>query len=121
MGGLDRAYDNIAVLVRAAVALVGSVAFDRAEQRCDAPGFVGRPGMGLVAATPFILARAGIVLVVAPRDLDILATFTFVGFFVVTSLLVGAWWSVAMGADIMRAGAWHSYRSQDVMTLVGIP
>jgi len=51
-----------------------------------------------VTVTPFILARAGLTLGVAPRHFDILATFAYVGFFAVVGLLVGGCWSVVVRA-----------------------
>jgi len=96
--GLERTYGNIAVLFAAAAALVGSVAFSRAESRFDIPAFVGTAGVGLIAATPFILARAGLTIGLAPRHFEILATFAYIGFFAVVGLLVGGCWSVVVRA-----------------------
>lgn len=96
--GLDQAYGNLALLFGVAAALVGSVTFSRAEPRFDIPAFVGTAGVGLVAATPFILARAGLTLGLAPRYFEILATFAYVGFFIVVGLLVGGCWSVVVRA-----------------------
>jgi len=96
--GLDRAYGNLALLFGVAAALVGSVTFSRAESRFDIPAFVGTAGAGLVMATPFILARAGLTLGVAPRHFDIVATFAYVAFFSVVGLLVGGSWSVVVRA-----------------------
>ncbi len=97
-GGLDRAYGNLALLFGVAAALVASVAFRREEPRFDIPAFVGTAGAGLVTATPFILARAGLTLGLPPRYFDILAAFAYVGFFAVVGLLVGGCWSVAVRA-----------------------
>ena len=96
--GLDHAYGNLAVLFGVAAALVGSVTFGRAEFRYDIPAFLGTAGAGLVTVTPFILARAGLTLGVAPRHFDILTTFAYVGFFAVVGLLVGGCWSVVVRA-----------------------
>ena len=98
LGGLDQAYGNLALLFGVAAALVGSVTFSRAEPRFDIPAFVGTAGAGLVAATPFILARAGLTLGVAPRHFDILAALAYVAFFVVVGLLMGGCWSVTVRA-----------------------
>lgn len=97
-GGLDHAYGNLALLFGVAAALVGSVTFGRAEPRFDIPAFVGTAGAGLVSVTPFILARAGLTVGLAPRHFDILAAFAYVGFFVVVGLLVGGCWSVTVRA-----------------------
>jgi hypothetical protein len=98
LGGLDQAYGNLALLFGVAAALVGSVTFSRGAPRFDIPAFVGTAGAGLVTATPFILARAGLTLGVAPRHFDILTTFAYVAFFVVVGLLVGGCWSVVVRA-----------------------
>jgi hypothetical protein len=105
--GLDHAYGNLALLFGVAAAVVGSVTFGRAEFRFDIPAFVGTAGAGLVTMTPFILARAGLTLGVAPRHFDILTTFAYVAFFAVVGLLVGGCWSVVMRA-IRDADESHS-------------
>ena len=105
--GLDHTYGNLAVLFGVAAALVGSVTFGRAEPRFDIPAFVGTAGVGLVTVTPFILARAGLTLGVAPRHFDILTTFAYVSFFAVVGLLVGGCWSVVVRA-IRDAYARHA-------------
>jgi len=95
---LDHAYGNLALLFGVTAALVGSVTFGRAAPRFDIPAFIGTAGAGLVTVTPFILARAGLTLGVAPRHFDILATFAYVAFFAVVGLLVGGCWSVVVRA-----------------------
>jgi len=96
--GLDHTYGNLALLFGIAAALVGSVTFGRAAPRFDIPAFVGTAGAGLVTVTPFILARAGLTLGVAPRHFDIVTTFAYVSFFAVVGLLVGGCWSVVVRA-----------------------
>ena len=105
--GLDHAYGNLALLFGIAAALVGSVTFGRAAPRFDIPAFVGTAGAGLVTVTPFILARAGLTLGVAPRHFDIVTTFAYVAFFAVVGLLVGGCWSVVVRA-IRDASARHA-------------
>jgi len=97
-GGLDRAYGNLALLFGVAAALVGSVTFSRPEARFDIPALVGTTGAGLITATPFILARAGLTFGLAPRHFDILAVFAYLAFFAVVGLLAGGCWSVAVRA-----------------------
>ena len=108
--GLDQAYGNLALLFGGAAALVGSVTFSRAAPRFDIPAFVGTAGAGLITATPFILARAGLTLGVAPRHFDILATCAYVAFVVVVGHLVGGCWSVTVravrDASAPRAPQW---------------
>lgn len=97
-GGFERAYGNLALLFGAAAALVASVTFGRDNARFDIPAFVATTGAGLVTATPFILARSGQTLGLAPRHFEILTTFGYVSFFAVVGLLVGGCWSVAVRA-----------------------
>lgn len=96
--GLDRAYGNLALLFGVAAAVVGSVTFGRGEPRFDIPAFLGTAGAGLLTATPFILAHAGLTLGMPPRYVEILTTFAYLGFFGVVGLLVGGCWSVVVRA-----------------------
>lgn len=96
--GIEREYGNYALLLGIAGALVASASFGRVGIPFNVPAFVVTALAGLVTITPFILARTGVTLGLPPRHLDVVATFAYLGFYIVVGLLVGGCWSVVLKA-----------------------
>jgi hypothetical protein len=96
--GIEREYGNYALLLGIAAALVASASFGRPGTPYTVPAFVVTALAGLVTITPFILGRAGVTLGLPPRQLDVAATFAYLGFHIVVGLLVGGCWSVVVKA-----------------------
>lgn len=94
--GIEREYGNYALLLGCAGALVASASFGRPGTAFTVPAFVVTALAGLVTIAPFILGRAGVTLGLPPRQLDVAATFAYLGFYVVVGLLVGGCWSVVV-------------------------
>jgi hypothetical protein len=97
-GNLEQAFGNFALILGAAAALVASVTFSRAETPFDIPAFMGTAVAALITLTPFILERAGSTFGLPLRYFNVVATLSYLGFFLVVGLLVGGCWSVAVKA-----------------------
>jgi hypothetical protein len=96
--GIEREYGNYALLLGSAGALVASASFGRPGTPFTVPAFVVTALAGLAAVSPFVLGRTGVTLGLPPRELDVAATFAYLGFYIVVGLLVGGCWSVVVKA-----------------------
>ena len=94
--GIEREYGNYALLLGCTAALVASASFSRPATPFTVPAFVVTALTGVATITPFILGRAGVSLGLPPRQLDVAATFAYLGFYIVVGLLVGGCWSVVV-------------------------
>lgn len=93
---IEREYGNYALTLGVAAALVGGGTFAREGQQFGIGGFLTTALASLVMALPFVLARYGITLGVAPAHFAVAATFAYLGFHVAIGLLVGGCWSVVV-------------------------
>lgn len=95
---VEREYGNIALLLGVGGALVASGTFTRATHQYGVGGFLATASAALAMAAPFISARYGSHLGLAPAYFDILGTFAYLGFYVAVGLLFGGCWSVILKA-----------------------
>jgi hypothetical protein len=109
--GFEREYGNYALLLGVTGALVASTSFGRVGAHFGVPAFVITALAGLATVAPFILGRAGVTLGLSPRHFDIVATFAYLGFFIVVGLLVGGCWSVVV-KTAREARGWEWDRSR---------
>lgn len=93
---VEREYGNYALLLGTAAALVASGTFTRVTHQFGLGAFLATAAAGLVMVAPFIVARYGLYLGLAPGQFAIAATFAYLGLYVVIGLLVGGCWSVAV-------------------------
>ncbi len=93
---IEREYGNFALLLGCAAALVASATFCRVP--FDLSTFVTTAVAAIVLAAPFILGRAGLTLGLSSRQFDLVASFAYLGFFLVIGLLIGGCWSVLIRA-----------------------
>jgi hypothetical protein len=91
---IEREYGNFALLLGCAAALVASATFARVA--FDLAVFVSTAVAALVMAAPFVLGPAGLPFGLSPRQFDMLATFAYLGFFLVIGVLIGGCWSVVV-------------------------
>lgn len=93
---IEREYGNYALTLGVAAALVGGGTFARGGQEFGIGGFLATALASLVMASPFVLARHGIFLGVAPAHFAMVATFAYLGFHVAIGLLVAGCWSAVV-------------------------
>ena len=95
---IEREYGNYGLLLGAAGAFVASSTFTRDGRRFGIGPFIAVAVAGAVMASPFVLARYGMYLGLAPMHFALAATFAYLGFSVTIGLLCGGCWSVAVRA-----------------------
>ena len=103
---IEREYGNYALLLGVAAALVASGTFSRATQQFGVGAFLATASAGLVTVAPFIFARYGIYLGLAPAHFAIAATFAYLGLYVVIGLLIGGCWSAVLKAFREQTPPW---------------
>jgi hypothetical protein len=95
---IEKDYSNYALLLGAGAAFVASGTFSKYSHQFGMGAFLGTASAGLVMVAPFVFARYGIYLGLAPVYFTIAATFAFLGLYVVIGFLVGGCWSVVVKA-----------------------
>ena len=103
---IEREYGNYALLLGVAAALVSSGTFSRVTHQFGIGAFLTTVSAGLVTVAPFIFARYGIYLGLAPAHFSILATFAYLGLYVVIGLLLGGCWSAVVKAFRDQTPSW---------------
>lgn len=103
---IEREYGNYALLLGVAAALVASGTFSKATHEFGVLAFLATAAAGLLAIVPFIFARYGIFLGLAPAHFSIVATFAYLGLYVVIGLLLGGCWSTVVKAFRDQTPPW---------------
>ncbi len=93
---IQREYGNYGLTLGVAAALVAGGTFAREGQPFGIAGFLATALAGVAMASPFILARYGLYLGLAPTHFAIVATFAYLGFHMAIGLLVGGCWSIGV-------------------------
>jgi len=103
---IEREYGNYALLLGVAAALVASGTFSKVTHHFGIGAFLATTSAGLATVGPFVFARYGIYLGLAPAHFAIVATFAYLGLYVIIGLLIGGCWSVVVKAFREQNSAW---------------
>ena len=103
---IEREYGNYALLLGVAAALVASGTFSKVTHHFGISAFLVTALAGLATVSPFVFARYGIYLGLAPVHFAIMATFAYLGLQILIGLLFGGCWSVVVKAFRQQAAPW---------------
>lgn len=103
---IEREYGNYALLLGVAAALVAGGTFSKVTHQFGIGAFLATVLGGLATISPFVFARYGISLGLAPVHLAMAATYAYMGLSVVIGLLFGGCWSVVVKAFRDQPPSW---------------